>query len=102
LHAAILDAFAFDDDHFRAFFMNNRAWDDSDAYYAEQFEDDANRRTLECTLASAGLYPDKKFLYMLDFGDEWRFRCRVLKELDEPTNTPEIARSIGDAPQYGD
>jgi hypothetical protein len=34
LSDAILDAFDFDNDHLHAFFMNNRAWDDMDCYYA--------------------------------------------------------------------
>ena len=44
----------------------------------------------------------QKFLYIFDFGEEWRFSCKVLRELDEPTEKPEVVRASGEAPeQYG-
>ena len=40
---------------------------------------------------------------MFDFGDDWIFQCRVLKELNEITPHPQVIRSKGDAPeQYPD
>lgn len=98
LHAAILDAFGFEDDHLHAFFMNNRAWDDAAAFSSPR-GDGPERRSDEYTLAAAGLRPEKKFVYIFDFGEEWRFQCRVLREVAEATDTPRVIRSVGEAPQ---
>ena len=106
LSDAILDAFAFFDDHAHAFFMNNRAWDDSEAYYCSMIEDlneDANVFTSEITLAELDLTPRQQFIYIFDFGEEWRFHCRCLRVLPEATPEPEVVRSVGDPPeQYPD
>ncbi len=43
------------------------------------------------------------FKYLFDFGDEWRFSCKVLRAMPELTDSPQIIRSKGDAPeQYPD
>ena len=43
----------------------------------------------------------RKFKYVFDFGDDWTFQCRVLRELDEITAEPVIIRKKGEAPpQY--
>ena len=110
LHEAILDAFEFFDDHAHVFFMDNRAWSTGpNAYYAPFMREEdldlgeENRYTDEVTLDDLDLYPDKRFLYIFDFGDEWRFNCRVLKALPEATDAPEVVRSVGDPPeQYPD
>ena len=102
LHEAILDAFEFFDDHAHAFFMNNRAWDESQAYYADFIEDEENFTT-DVTLDELKLAPGKKFLYIFDFGEEWRFQCRVLKVTDTGEGGAEIVRSVGESPdQYPD
>lgn len=100
LHAAIIDAFEFMDDHAHVFFMNNKEWDDSDSYYSDQMEDE-DRYTTDYKLEDVGLFAGKQFKYIFDFGDEWLFKCKVLKVLDEKTLIPEIVRTKGDAPlQY--
>ncbi len=103
LHECILDAFEFFDDHAHAFFMNNRAWDESDAYYAEMVDEDQEyRHTSDVRLKELGLAVGGKFLYVFDFGEEWRFACRVLKVLGEATAEPEVVRCVGEPPeQYG-
>ena len=101
LHAAILDAFEFDDDHAHAFFMDNKAWSDHDAYYTDMLEDE-DRFTSEVTLGQLSLTVGRQFKYVFDFGDDWRFQCKVLKILDEATERPVVVRSVGEAPpQYG-
>jgi hypothetical protein len=101
LHKAILDAFEFDDDHAHAFFMDDSVWSDKESFYANIIEDE-ERHTAEYKLEQLGLCVGKKFKYLFDFGDEWRFQCKVLKVLDEKTKMPEIIRSKGEAPsQYG-
>lgn len=102
LSDAILDAFGFDNDHLHAFFMDNRAWSAWDSYYAEETEEE-DRFTCDYTLREAGVRIGKAFKYIFDFGDEWIFQCKTLRELPEPTPEAITIRSVGDAPeQYGD
>ncbi|OQB23430.1 MAG: Plasmid pRiA4b ORF-3-like protein [Firmicutes bacterium ADurb.Bin182] len=99
LSSKILDAFEFIEDHAHAFFMDNRAWSDTDSYYmAMEDEEDDERHTCDFTLRKAGLKPGKKFVYVFDFGDDWRFHCRVLQILDEQTDEPEVIRTKGEPP----
>ncbi len=60
--------------------MNNRPWTDDDCYYAE-FVDEDNEycHTRDYTLKKARLHIDQKFIYVFDFGDDWIFRCSVLR-----------------------
>ena len=101
LHSAIIDAFDFMDDHAHAFFMDNRAWSELDCYYmkgAEEYEPTTEKYKL-CQL---NLYKGMQFKYVFDFGDEWMFQCKVLRVLEEVTETPRIIKSKGEAPkQYG-
>lgn len=100
LHSVILEAFEFDDDHAHAFFLDNSAWSD-DSYYS-QFLDDGSRYSCDYTLFRV-LSEKQKFLYIFDFGDEWRFSCNVLHVTDEKCDEPEIVKSVGEAPeQYPD
>ena len=41
-----------------------------------------------------------KFLYIFDYGDEWRFQIKVLRVIDEPTKTPIVLKSVGEIVQY--
>ncbi len=101
LHAAILDAFAFDDDHAHAFFMDNHMWSRTAGYYMEGM-DDSDRSTMDYRLGQFGLQKGSAFKYVFDFGDEWTFQCKVLQELEESTPIPRIIRKRGQAPQqYG-
>jgi len=95
----ILEAFDFINDHAHAFFLNNRPWTEDDCYYAEFVdEDNEYRHTCDYTLKKARLYVDQKFVYVFDFGDDWQFRCRILKIIDEQTEIPEVLRSKGESP----
>lgn len=100
LHSAILDAYGFDDDHAHAFFLDNRAWSDG-GYYSRYMEEELN---LSCDYTLSRLLSEKqKFLYIFDFGDEWRFSCHVLRITDEKCGKSEIIKSVGEAPeQYPD
>lgn len=102
LHKAILDAFGFVDDHAHAFFMDNTKWSDQDSYFMEGMED-SRKATQRCRLKQAGLHKDMAFKYVFDFGEEWTFQCKVLKEVEGATEKPVIIKSKGDAPsQYED
>lgn len=108
LSRAILKAFHFDNDHLHAFFMDNKAWSQNpEACYwldpDDEMMDVVNPSTEEVTLRQLALPVGHKFLYLFDFGDEWRFSCRVLKTLEEKTGRSKVLRSVGEAPeQYPD
>ena len=100
-HEIIQDVFDFYNDHLYAFFMDNRAWSYWDAYFCPG--DGEGRLTSDYRLRDLSLYKGKKFLYLFDYGDEWRFECRVLREEAGSTDGYQILRSKGDAPeQYPD
>ncbi|MCB0064564.1 MAG: hypothetical protein KDE19_20715 [Caldilineaceae bacterium] len=58
------------------------------------------------TLESLNLQKGKKFLYLFDYGDEWRFNVKVdaiNKDADPNLTYPRIVESVGEAPeQYPD
>lgn len=98
LHQAILNAFEFDDDHMHAFFMDNKRWSQWDCYVSSKSEP-TDRLTKRYSLQKAGVAKGKRFLYLFDFGDEWVFQCKVLRETDEKTDIPGVIRSVGEAPE---
>ena len=98
LHSAILDAYHFDDDHAHAFFMDNKAWNQKHEYAAPEIEDSVNT-TDNALLAQFNFQKGDKFLYIFDFGDEWRFQVKFLRKLDEHMDEPQLIRSIGEAPE---
>lgn len=101
LHEVIQDVFEFYNDHLYAFFMDNSAWSDRDAYFCP--EDGEGRLTSDYRLRDLSLFKGKKFLYLFDYGDEWRFECRVLREEAGSREGYEILRSKGALPeQYRD
>ena len=102
LHKVILDAFDFDDDHAHAFFLDDRYWSDAQAYFSD-YLDDAEEYSSDVTLRQLRLEKGDKFKFLFDFGDEWRFQCKVLRELEERTDIPGVIRTVGEAPaQYPD
>ncbi|GEM_PF-580715 len=76
LHNAIQEAFGWDDDHLYAFFMNNRAWSEKDAYYSPRDEDE-QKIASQIRLHDLKLRTGKKFMYLFDFGDELRHTVLV-------------------------
>jgi len=85
-----------------AFFMNNHVWDSSDEYLSPGGDlDDARDFTDKVKLNSFHLEKDDRFLYIFDFGDEWRFRLKVLRVIDDITKIFVILRSVGELIQYG-
>lgn len=102
LHKVILNAFDFEDDHAHCFFMDNRYWSGQDAYYAPLVSE-MGLSSAKITLQQLRLTKGDCFKYLFDFGDEWRFQCKVLRELPEKTDLPEVIRQVGEAPeQYPD
>lgn len=98
LHQEILKAFEFEDDHEHAFFMDNRMWSSADAYFSSKTEP-GDRLTKKYTLKKLHLAKGQKFKYVFDFGDEWEFQCKVLRELEQDTNLPLVIRRVGESPE---
>lgn len=65
-------------------------------------QEKAQRDVRVVTLASLALSKGQTFLYLFDFGDEWRFRVRVhaISE-NAPTNAkyPRLVETVGKAPR---
>lgn len=55
----------------------------------------------ETTLESLGLQNGQAFMYLFDYGDEWRFRVKVhqIGEASVGVQYPRIVEAVGEAPQ---
>jgi hypothetical protein len=54
------------------------------------------------TLESLGLTPKQEFMYLFDYGDEWRFKVRVHainENADPDAEYPRLVESVGKAPE---
>jgi hypothetical protein len=103
LHQAIIHSVGFFDDHLHSFFMSNRAWDSNSEFSSPGGDlDDACGFTDKVKLSVFRLTKGNKFLYIFDYGDDWRFQIKVLRVVTEPTREPIILKSVGFVSQYGD
>ena len=101
LSSVILSAFGFYDDHLHSFFMNNRAWDSDAEFVCPGGDlDGALGFTDKVKLTKFRLMKGDKFLYIFDYGDDWRFQIKVLRVIDEPTERYAILKSVGYVSQY--
>ena len=105
LHDAIQAIYKFDDDHLYAFFMDNVAWSQSgDAYFDPRGEMDDQKPADLFKLGELGLYLQKAFLYVFDFGDNWQFHITVeaIESTTSETNKGyRLIETKGEAPaQY--
>lgn len=98
LHKAIINAFDFDDDHGHVFFMDNKYWSKGEAYLSEQLRP-GETVTKSRKLSKLGLEKGRQFKYLFDFGSEWRFQCKVLRENDDCVDVPFVIRSVGESPE---
>ena len=102
LHKVILKAYEFDDDHLYAFFMEGTPWKGA-AYWSPH--NDEGPFTNKIKLGSLDLVTKQKFLYLFDFGDEWRFLVQIEKIIKDGTGVlkPTILETCGESPeQYSD
>ncbi|WP_391206659.1 plasmid pRiA4b ORF-3 family protein [Psychrobacillus sp. L4] len=76
LHKIIQRAFDFDDDHLYAFYMDNKEYSEH-CYNAPM--DFNGPYVNEIEIGNLNLYEGQSFLYLFDFGDEWKFDVQVLK-----------------------
>ena len=103
LSSAILFSVDFFDDHMHSFFMNNSAWDQKFEYMCPGGSlDGAHGYSDKVKLSQFHLGKGDRFLYIFDYGDEWRFQIRVLRIVDEPTEIPLVLKRVGEIFQYED
>lgn len=109
LSLEIVGAFGLLDFHLYSFFMSGRAWDASTEYVTPDYPqglgwlDDDKRMADEVKICSLGLKPKQKFLYLYDYGDEWRFEVQFLKRIASENGAvyPRITQRRGESPsQY--
>ena len=102
LHHAIQEAFQFDSDHLYSFFMDGIPW--SDEKFSSPFEDEGPHAD-EVRIGELGLTTGQTFLYLFDYGDEWRFHVTLeeIRQDEKPPKEPRIVESKGRSPeQYPD
>jgi hypothetical protein len=101
LHLAIQKVFQFDNDHLFGFFMDGKLH--SQNRYSDSRGDDGPFAE-DAVIGQLDLWLHQHFLYLFDFGDEWRFDVEVLEIRDEPhKGKPRVLESKGKSPkQYRD
>lgn len=75
LHAIILRAFQFEDDHLYSFFMDGQKW--SRDCIASPNDDFGHADASQIQIGAVGLMLKQDFLYVFDYGDEWTFTVEV-------------------------
>jgi hypothetical protein len=97
---AILSAFCFDDDHLYAFYMDEKGrMRNVPAFYSPTCGD--TPKTTSVQLKDLHLVNGSKFLFLYDFGAEWKFTITLDKEVAEKISRPLIIQARGEAPdQY--
>ena len=89
--------------------MSGRAWDASTEYVSPDYPrglgwlGDDKRMADEVKICPLELKPEQKFLYLFDYGEEWRFEVQFLKRVDseERATYPRITDGRGPSPsQY--
>ena len=98
LHEAILEAYDFDNDHLYAFFMEGKPWKGT-AYWSPQ--NDCGPYANRIKLKSLNLELKQKFLYLYDFGDEWKFSVQLEAILEEEVSLlkPIVIEKRGESPE---
>ena len=101
LHFAIQNAYGWDADHLYSFFMSGKAWDESTEYCLPEGYTSGPGNVQTTTLEELNLKPKQEFMYLFDYGDEWRFKVRVHAiNPDAPEGDyPRIVESVGEAPE---
>jgi hypothetical protein len=98
LHNAIQNAFQFDDDHLYSFFMDGIPW--SEEKFTSLF-DDEGPHVDQVTIGELGLGQGQTFLYLFDYGDEWRFQVTLetIRQDNPHPKKPRIVEAKGDSPE---
>jgi len=96
LHRIIQDAFEFADDHFYAFYLNEKSRKGindprgGDPPFVDDYQ-----------LGDLGLAVNQQFYYLFDFGDSWEFIIDLveIKQVDKKLKKPKIVEQKGKAPE---
>ena len=98
LHKTILEAFGFSEDHLYAFFMEGKPWQ-GEAYWSQ--DNDEGPYANKIKIESLDLEVKRKFLYLYDFGDEWRFEVQIEKivESEIVLLKPVVVEIKGESPE---
>lgn len=113
LGEAIPLAFGFDDPHLWSFFLNGRAWDPTSEYALDPQPDpfsDAEAQAADKVLIRdvplPGATGKKEFLFLFDYGDEWHFGVKLVRQsltVEPGARYPRVVAQQGEAPpQYPD
>lgn len=105
LHLCIQDFFDFDNDHLYGFFLDNKnsRWSDNAFLSPHDEEGPSAKKKL---IYQCNFFIGMKFLYIFDFGDNWRFQIKVKdirSKLQEEKEFPYLISQKGSSPeQYPD
>jgi hypothetical protein len=86
------------DDHLHAFFMDGKPWP-KNVFWDKR---DGGKPTTEgAVIGNLGLHKGQNFLYVFDFGDEWRFNVKVedARYDEAPPYKPVILEEYKDSPE---
>ena len=84
------------------FFIDNVIWSDEDSSYVSFVSENGEGLYTENVCLDI-LVVKYKFKFIFDFGDEWRFECQVLREIEAEDEEAYLVRSVGTSPeQYPD
>lgn len=98
----ILLSFNFENDHAHAFFMDDVCWSPRDSYYMDLGEDESEPVRHTCDYKLDVLQVGQSFKFVFDFGEEWVFQCKFLREMED-CDAVEVLRAEGKTPvQYED
>lgn len=80
------------------FFIDNVIWSDKDSSYVSFVSEDGEGLYTENVCLDI-LVVKYKFKFIFDFGDEWRFECQVLRDIEAEDEEAYIVGEIGMAPE---
>src|SRR5215472_11779741 len=111
LGTAIPLAFGFDDPHLWSFFLSGQAWDRATEYALDSQPDPfggpparAARQVRIGEVPFPGATGKKEFLFLFDYGDEWHFGVKLVRQsptVEPGAHYPRVVAQMGDAPpQY--
>ena len=87
--------------------MSGKAWDPSTEYVTSDYPtipdmpDDERRTADNAIISSFELKPKEKFLFLYDYGDDWRFEVQFSRCIASTNGVeyPRISRRRGESPQ---
>ncbi|MCQ1528305.1 plasmid pRiA4b ORF-3 family protein [Lutispora saccharofermentans] len=80
LHELIFDSFKLDWGHLYSFFMSNKPWDAKTEYSHPQGE---GKSAAKARTSGLSLRLKQKFMYIYDYGDEYRFEVELAEIKDQ-------------------